>query len=710
MKARRRLLLSVGFLLGGLVAAAALLPRLVDSETLRSMLIIAARSHTGRELTIEGDIRLTLLPRPAIVLPRLSLADAAGFDPEPFASVTGARATLKLWPLLRGRLAIANVRVDQPLLRLTVDQNGARNWADLLPDSPEVPATAPGVGRAQDGIAGRIGVGEVSVRAGDILWTDHRSGRWVRARGLDFTLGNLEPSGPIPVAASATLDMGDPLRSARLDLSATLQRDGDGIWHGSGLRLEAELSGAPLQQALALRLASAASFDPAQSRLRLRQLVLDAAPLQVQGELTVARAKDAPVLGAQLQLVRLDARALAAYFGVTLVTTDPAVLKRVAGDVELSASAVQLKLAKFALSVDDSQWHGTASLTDYEDPKLSFALEGDSINADRYAPSQTAVTPLPESESPQVVPDDEVPNFPVAASPEEFLKRLAQIRVAGTVNLGALTARGARLDRVFVQVSGGAGRLALQPARASFYGGALDASLGLDARGADPVLNLKLAATDVAAGPMLLDIAGKDAVQGRFTLGIEGTAAAATGAALLRSLNGTLRLDGSDGVLKGINADRDICQARVKIASLRGKAGPECDLSPDTRFSVLRVSGKVRAGVWHSDDLFLEQQRHQPGQFYQLRGAGSLDLPTSEVDYRLRTAALRRGGDGEPDVVKEAPVRLRVTGRPGDFKVRPQLAAGDETMRRLQEKLAPKAGDSEREQRGKALLRGLLGR
>jgi AsmA protein len=87
----RRLSIVLVLLAGALAGAAVLLPRLIDADTLRTMLILAARHHTGRELAVDGDIHFALLPRPALVLPKLALADAAGFGPEPFASVDGAR-------------------------------------------------------------------------------------------------------------------------------------------------------------------------------------------------------------------------------------------------------------------------------------------------------------------------------------------------------------------------------------------------------------------------------------------------------------------------------------------------------------------------------------------------------------------------------------------------------------------------------------------
>ncbi len=710
MKPLRRLYVIAALLSAAVVVAALLLPRLVDSDTLRSMLVIAARTHTGRELSVEGDIRLALLPRPAVVLPRLALADAAGFGPEPFATLEGARANLRLWPLLWGRLEVASVQIDRPQLRLTVDTRGRSNWADLLPQPEPArrgPSPAGGVG---DGYGSRIGVGQVTLRDADILWTDRRSGHWARLRGLGLDLGGFDAGRPIPLTAGAVLDIGDPLRSARLEVSATVQRAADGVWHGPDLRVGAQFSGAPLQAPLALRLAADASYDPAQTRLRLQQLALDGDPLQLRGELTLARSGDEPVLGAQLRVERLDARALAARLGLALAMADPAALSSITGSLDLSANAQEINLARIELAVDDSPWRGTARVSNPADPVLRFALEAERLDLDRYLPPDpTPDQPLAQAAEPAATVS--VPPPPVASSPAQSLRRLAQLDLDGTLSLATLSVCGLILERVTLQVRGGGGQIALEPLRAGLYGGAVDASVQADARGKEPTLRLKLAATDVAAGPLLTALTGRDTLQGRFTLGGEVTAAAATGDALLRSLRGTLRLSGSDGVLKGINADRSICQARAAIARVRDKDAADCDPNPDTRFSALRMSGPVVAGVWRSEDLFLEQQRYRPGRFYRLTGAGTLDLTSGEIDYRLKAAALRRSGEAADQEVKEALVSLRVRGRPGDFSLRPELtdAVSDEALRKLREKLGPAAaGDGE--SRGKTLLRGLFGR
>ena len=712
MKWIRRLLVGLLVLVAVLGATAVLLPRLVDSDTLRSMLIVAARSHTGRELTVDGDIRVAVLPRPAVVLPRLALADADGFGPEPFASLDGARANLRLWPLLRGRLQVASVEVERPQLRLTVDAAGRSNWGDLLPE-PQAEAT-PAPASSEPGIAaslaGRVGIGRMRVNGGDLLWTDRRSGRWARVRDLDVAISGLDPGRPIPLTASATLETGDPVRSVQLDLETDVQWSGEALWHARALKLDAIVAGAPLRGQLPFRLTGEASFDPAQSRLALQDLTLAGDPLSLAGDLTVAQAGDGPVVGAQLRMQRLDVRALAQQMGVELATADAEVLRQISGSLELRADAGQVNLARMELAVDGSQWRGSARVRDFAQPAIRFELEGDGLDLDRYLPP----TPASGSAKPGEASELAASDVAVAASPADVLRRAARHDVQGTVTVGSLKLRGIATQNLSLQVRSGRGRLALEPVSTALYGGALEASARVDASGrGDPRLRLKLSATDVSIAPLLLALADQDVLQGRFTAGVEVSGIAATGDALLRSLNGTARLNGTDGVLKGINPDRSICQARAAIDAARGREVEPCDPSPDARFSVLRMSGPIKAGVWRSEDLMVEQVRFRPDRFYRITGTGTLDLVSTEIDYRLRAASVRRGADGaSQEDVREAPVPLRVRGRPGAFTVQPELkdVLRDEALRRLQEKLESTPDGDDEEAPAKQLLRGLFGR
>ena len=386
----RRLLMTVALLVAALVAAALLLPRLVDGETLRSMLIIAARSHTGRELTVEGEVRLRVAAAPGDGAAAPAAGRCRRFWRRAVCQWTGARAKLRLWPLLRGRLQVANVEIDQPLLRLTVDaeaqQLGRSAAADAFGAGPRFVQRR----HRQAGLAGRVGIGQVSVREGDILWTDQAQRALGAAHALDLTLGDLDPGGPFPLTASGALDRRPAAqRPARPGGHRAARREG--TWRAGTCGWKPNLE----------RCAAARGADAAPERggrFRSGAGPAAAAPPDARRRSgAAARRTDAgarrrcgPVLGAQLHLERLDARALATLLGQTLTTADPQALTRIEGDLDIGANASEINLARIDLAVDDSHWRGTARVSDFADPALRFALEVDRLDLDRYLPGEPA--------------------------------------------------------------------------------------------------------------------------------------------------------------------------------------------------------------------------------------------------------------------------------------------------------------------------------
>jgi AsmA protein len=643
MKWLRRLLLAMVVVGAVIAAAAVLLPRLIDPSTLRTMLVLAARHHTGRELTVGGDIRFTLLPRPAVVLPRLSLADIEGFGPEPFASIDSARINLRLWPLLRGRLAVASAEIDHPQLRLTVDAQGRRNWGDLLPSTD--PAATPSADSPADrgSMLKHIGIARLAVRDADILWTDRRSGQWARLYRLDASLEDIDFARPSPLLINGTLDMGDPLRSAEFKLATTVQAADDGHWRAPDLRLDAVVTGTPLQGPVPLRLSADADFDAVHGRLRLRPLTLSNDQFDITGELTAVRGVgNTPAIGAELHIDRLDARTLAQRLGHPPATRDRTVLSHVSGTVELGASASEVNVARLDLQVDDSHWQGNARFSALASPAVRIAIDADKLDLDRYLPPQKAVTGSAGGNLTE--------SAPPASSPAAAFSRLGQLDLQGTVNVTALTLGGVVAERVALAVRAHSGRIAMSPITAGLYGGSAEADVQIDARSADPRLQLEFGLSDVAAGPLLGALSRHETVDGRLNLSGDLSGSVAAGEALLRSLNGRLRAAMGQGALKGINPDRSLCRARARD----GRDDDDgCDPSPDARFSMLRLGGYVAHGVWRSGDVLLVQQRRQSGSVYRLFGGGTLDLATGEIDYRLRA--------------REAAGALHVHGRNGEY-------------------------------------------
>src|SRR5688572_14285063 len=118
-------------LIGLIVIGLVLVLVFVDPNDYRDDIQKIVKEKTGRELTLSGDLKLSVFPWIALESGAATLGDAPGFGPEPFVSIKHARVGVRLMPLLGGTIEVGNVRLDGARIRLITDEQGRDNWADL---------------------------------------------------------------------------------------------------------------------------------------------------------------------------------------------------------------------------------------------------------------------------------------------------------------------------------------------------------------------------------------------------------------------------------------------------------------------------------------------------------------------------------------------------------------------------------------------------
>jgi len=124
---RRALKWTMGALLA-LAALAAIAVELVSWNFLKPAIADRIEQATGREAVIGGDVSLSLLPRPRLSIESLSLANPAWARHPRFIEIEKLQIAPGLVGLLMGRVNLAQVDVDAPLIRLTARSDGAPNW------------------------------------------------------------------------------------------------------------------------------------------------------------------------------------------------------------------------------------------------------------------------------------------------------------------------------------------------------------------------------------------------------------------------------------------------------------------------------------------------------------------------------------------------------------------------------------------------------
>lgn len=212
----KKALYAGGALLVLLLAAALLAPVLIDVNDYKPRLLAEVKKATGRDLAIDGPIGLSLLPTPELSVEDVRLANLPGSQEPDMVRVKAMRVSVALLPLLSRRVEIRHIELIEPRIVLEVLPDGRANWA-FGEESPAAAPTPPAQAEGAAGTGPAIGVRNLAVKDGTLIYRDARSGRSQQLDKVDarlvagsfdsgpFDLDLAFASGDVPAALTARL-------------------------------------------------------------------------------------------------------------------------------------------------------------------------------------------------------------------------------------------------------------------------------------------------------------------------------------------------------------------------------------------------------------------------------------------------------------------------------------------------------------------------
>ena len=690
------------------VAAVIILPRVIDPNDYRPQIAKAVEDATGRQLAIPGQIELSVFPWLGLRLGHLELSNAPGFGDEPFAAIDGASIRVKVLPLLSRRLEVDKILLDGLRANLAVRADGKTNWDDLAGDTPaqQEPASQGG----QIALAG-IALGGIEVSNASIHYQDAASKLDLNLSPLSITAGTLFDGTATPIELTTQFTSTEPAVKGSLTFSGKLTADTDAQQYAlRDLSITLNANGTTLPGGkVALAVDGDLLADLKADQLTLSKLAVRAMDVKLKGNGTVTQLTKDPQVQAKLQIETFNPRQLLAKLAVDLAPpADDKALTEFGGSLALAVTSDSAQISPLRLQLDDTTLTGELKITHFAAPAIHFTLSIDAINADRYLPAS--------EESPAGKPAGQ-PTGGATAQPVNLVQALAGIatlNARGSANIGKLQVANLHLQDISATLKASNGNLNLDPLRAKLYDGSYNGKLRIALGKRKVTLRTTNALAGVQLGPLVKDVADLDLISGVAQIDSSLTAAGATSDDLLKTLDGKLGFEVTDGLLKNINIDRSVCQARAQIKGLQGKQAEACDASPDTRFTAMRASAVITKGVLRNNDLFIEQLRKGDNKFLHITGAGTVDLPNSRIDYRVKAGKVEKQADGTMKP-RGTVIPVRITGTFENIKVLPDVAeaAKAEVKKKVQnkllKKLAPKADDSPGDALKKQLLRGLFG-
>lgn len=333
--------------------------------------------------------------------------------------------------------------------------------------------------------------------------------------------------------------------------------------------------------------------------------------------------------------------------------------------------------ADLTVKFDDTTVKAKAGMAGFDAPRYRFDLDVDRINLDRYLAASPKAKPAPGA------------NAKVDVDVPVDLSVLKGLRAEGKLAVGALQVQGLQMSEMKAQLRAADGKADLAPHSAKLYEGTLQGALALNASGNRVVLKETLA--NVAIGPLVKDLMGRDAVEGRGEVALDVAGAGGTVNAIKKSLDGTARLALRDGALKGFNLTEGLRKTKAAFGSKSAQQQP-ADQAQRTDFSALTASFTIKDGVARNDDLDLRAP------LVRLGGAGDIDIGNSQLNYVARaTVVATSKGQGGADLDHLAgltvPVKLTGTFDAPQYEIDYRSLASGAAKAKAKEKVKDKLRD-----------------
>lgn len=193
---------------------------------------IASEFHerTGRTLSLDGDVAVTLYPWLGLEVNGVGLGNAPGFGDAPFLRVDYARVRVKLLPLLRLRYEVDTVHVRGAVINLARDEQGVSNWDDLVRGDESKIEDEPEAGDAPEARVpalplSAIVLGGVAVEDASITWDDRQTAVRHDVSDLNASTAALEYGEPIDLVLSFHATSNKPAIDAAVNVTGVITYD-----------------------------------------------------------------------------------------------------------------------------------------------------------------------------------------------------------------------------------------------------------------------------------------------------------------------------------------------------------------------------------------------------------------------------------------------------------------------------------------------------
>jgi AsmA protein len=649
-----------------ILLAIAVLPRFFDPNDYRDELVDLVKEQTGRELSLDGDLSLSIFPWLGVSTGAVSLSQPAGFDAPDMLSVAAVDLRVKLMPLLQSKVEVATIILNEPRVHMMVMASGLTSLDGLAGEGASEQESSDDVA----GAAVALAVAGVELTDGSLIFDDQQAGQRYELDDLQVVTGNLLGGGLADILISGTLidsAQADPIEfrlesdgsinteSYSLTMAGLVINVAQGLVSAEldigGLEFaqetgQAELSGVSatvnmLPESIEFSL-PAATLDLQAQTLEVPELIVAIGDMQMAVSISGQQIINAPVFSGNLNAAEFDLQALLAGLAVDYQTNDSDAMRAVALNADYQATLNSVSLSGLVAQLDETRLEGSFSAQNFIAPQLTFDLDMNVMNIDRYLSLGV------EEEDSELASLAFV--LPIAG--------LRGLNANGSFDATSMTAGGMKLTDINVSVVTVGNTMTITP-NAALYGGAIRGEIKFIDQQTEALVIVKQDIFDVDLGALLADTDVTDRLSGNGTLNIDLTVI--ENAAGL-SNQGSIKVLARDGALKGVDIKAILDQvaelyAQNKDSEASEDVEQEPESSDETKFFELTGTFNIDDQLITNNDFLMKSP------LFRMQGEGEIDLASESLNYlttvSIVTISEGQGGKNRSDLVGlNIPVRF----------------------------------------------------
>ena len=183
------------------VAALVVAPTFIDWNAYRGELAALLSRTAGRQVSIDGNLEMAILPSPHLNAREVRIANIAGASEADLARVGEVRMQIAPGPLFVGRIAVSSLLLVEPVINLETMADGRANW-DIAAGAGQPAPSGQGGSADEFALPLQFSFERVAIANGSLAWRG-ANGRTQRLERLNTQIAMADLVGPLKLEASA---------------------------------------------------------------------------------------------------------------------------------------------------------------------------------------------------------------------------------------------------------------------------------------------------------------------------------------------------------------------------------------------------------------------------------------------------------------------------------------------------------------------------